>query len=711
MTFDEFLARLTQDYLNPTTQQDGTKNADRNGHTRLAVLQTKYGLSSLKLQKLLVTAGVYEPVKSDSSYYEIRKLFEAGKTTEEIMKELSLSKGLVNACIPYDRGARELDKLGVDISPAAKRKRKQRSSEEMKKDNSLDILAKTMSDDALWTAIHEQCQTIFITESGQRYHATIARSFQNGTETLSDRLVIVIVNEKNSDNTVHWIPRQEVLDSFHQAVAYTADCLENPDIKYDLQNQLTKRLGENAEFLIPVFSYLGVLKSESRTTTKRPNMENGRCTCCGCRTEHLYKVSCFEDLCKLKKHFDNSRQQTACSGDLKSMQPDTDQSETPSDQKFLLNSKEASATNSAMVAAFNEEGEQKLCKICSITIYMALIEGKIPLTSKTYRYDDLDDNQLAGIIKKACKPARHNYHSITGDYFAEQFDNTSLFFCPVFDKDGVRHCFALTCIREPNDDGNTGLIYEAREIHRLTKNGTIAAGCTDTDYEIFHFRMCFSGEDVNHAILLGLAELIAKISDILISFTLCHEYDSQVNYPPSNIIDINGQYYSIESSGTIIPCYAGEAKRFRSMKNREWDCSTDECGFLIDGKLFSGAELATLFSTYAGCQIKFYADDPCCPPLRSDELLMQVRLNQKELVNETIELINMLTTNGKFACDRDAENFSRLFEKLILPKFTLYQGSRPLGYGKLAGMEIIRKLKLITGTEKIQEKIRTIIRR
>ena len=534
----------------------------------------------------------------------------------------------------------------------------------MKKDNSLDILAKTMSDDALWTAIHEQCQTIFITESGQRYHATIARSFQNGTETLSDRLVIVIVNEKNSDNTVHWIPRQEVLDSFHQAVAYTADCLENPDIKNDLQNQLTRRLGENAEFLIPIFSYLGVLKSETRTTTKRPNTENERCTCCGCRTEHLYKVSCFEDLCKLKKHFDNSRQQTACSGDLKSMQPDTERSEMPSDRKFQLNSREASA-NSAMVAAFNEEGEQKLCKICSITIYMALIEGKIPLTSKTYRYDDLDDNQLAGIIKKACKPARHNYRSITGDYFAEQFDNISMFFCPVFDKDGVRHCFALSFIKDLNDDGNTGLLFEAREIHRLTKNGTIAAGCTDTDYEIVHFRMCFSGEDVNHAILLGLTELIAKISDVLISFTLCQGYDSQVHYPTADMIDINGP----------------------------------------------GAELATMFSTYEGWHIKFYADDPNALPLRSDELLMQVRLNQKELVNETIELINMLTTNGKFACDRDAENFGRLFEKMILPKLKLYHKSKPRGYGKLAGMEIIRKLKLITGTEKIQEKIRTIIRR
>ena len=122
MTFDEFLTQLAQDYLNPARLQNGTKNADRNGHTRLASLQAKYGLSSLKLQKLLVTAGVYEPVKSDSSYYEIKKLFEAGKNTEEIMKELSLSKGLVNACIPYDRGAKELDKIGVDISSAAVRK-------------------------------------------------------------------------------------------------------------------------------------------------------------------------------------------------------------------------------------------------------------------------------------------------------------------------------------------------------------------------------------------------------------------------------------------------------------------------------------------------------------------------------------------------------------------------------------------------------------
>ena len=398
------------------------------------------------------------------------------------------------------------------------------------------------------------------------------------------------------------------------------------------------------------------------------------------------------------------------------MQPDTEKSETAPARKFLLGNKESSpeisAANDAMVAAFNAEGEQNLCKECSLTIYRAIREGKIPLTSKTNRYDHLNDNQLAGIINEACKPAQHNYRSINRTYLAEQFDNLTLFFCPVFDSSGVRHYFALECIKNLHDNGNTGISFRAREIHRLTKNGTIGVHCTDTDYEISHSRMCFSGNDINHAFLLGLAELIAKISDTLMSPTLhqrCNSH-SHFHYPTSDMIDINGQYYGIESSGTIIPCYTGEAKRFRSSKNREWDSGTDEYGFLIDGKLFSGAELAAMFSVYEGFKIKFYADDPSNPPLRSDELLLQVRLNHKDLVNETIELINMMTTAGKFNSDRDAENFGRLFDKLIIPKLTLYHESKPRGYGKLAGMEVIRKLKLIAGTEKIQEKIRTIIR-
>ena len=109
MTFEELLDQIAKDYLNPETLPDGRKDVDRNGHTRITDLQVKYKLSSLKIQKLLVTAGMYVPVKTDSSYYAVKRLHEAGKSVDEIMKQLSISKVSVNACIPYAHGAKELE--------------------------------------------------------------------------------------------------------------------------------------------------------------------------------------------------------------------------------------------------------------------------------------------------------------------------------------------------------------------------------------------------------------------------------------------------------------------------------------------------------------------------------------------------------------------------------------------------------------------------
>ena len=116
-----------------------------------------------------------------------------------------------------------------------------------------------------------------------------------------------------------------------------------------------------------------------------------------------------------------------------------------------------------------------------------------------------------------------------------------------------------------------------------------------------------------------------------------------------------------------------------------------------------------MFSVQEGAQIKFYADDPSSKPLRADEFLMQVRLSQEDLVNEVIDLINMFTTDGCFEREKDRENFSKLFEKDLLERFRLYHESRPRGYGRLAGMEIIKRLKMVEGAEECQEKIREIM--
>ena len=54
MTMNELIQAVADAYRNPAEGEE-----DRNGNTRLAVLQEKFHLSSLKVQKILVTAGVY----------------------------------------------------------------------------------------------------------------------------------------------------------------------------------------------------------------------------------------------------------------------------------------------------------------------------------------------------------------------------------------------------------------------------------------------------------------------------------------------------------------------------------------------------------------------------------------------------------------------------------------------------------------------------
>lgn len=159
-------------------------------------------------------------------------------------------------------------------------------------------------------------------------------------------------------------------------------------------------------------------------------------------------------------------------------------------------------------------------------------------------------------------------------------------------------------------------------------------------------------------------------------------------------IDSIGQFETVNLCGN-----------FQSLLSRDY--GEDDYGYMIDGMVFTGSEMALLMSSYAGIPVAFQegVDD-----LKSGDQLMPVRLTENELINETIELINMFSSNGRFERLRDKENFSKLFDKNVLSKLKLYHRSRPLGYGKLAGMEIIKRLALIEGSEEEKDKVRVVIR-
>ena len=206
---------------------------------------------------------------------------------------------------------------------------------------------------------------------------------------------------------------------------------------------------------------------------------------------------------------------------------------------------------------------------------------------------------------------------------------------------------------------------------------------------------------------IGFLELADHIRDALQNPTLeWHE-----GFPHlGNAVDIGGRQCTLESIGEMEVVYAGtEPGEIGRQRGREW--RGGEYGFMIDGRIFTGEEVALMSSAHEGWKMQYRFADPSDRPLRRGEYLMPVQLGEKELVTEVSELLNLFTSDGRFISEHDERNFGILFEKEVLKKLKLYHESNPRGYGKLAGMKIIERLGWIEGTERQAELVREVVGR
>lgn len=144
-----------------------------------------------------------------------------------------------------------------------------------------------------------------------------------------------------------------------------------------------------------------------------------------------------------------------------------------------------------------------------------------------------------------------------------------------------------------------------------------------------------------------------------------------------------------------------------SVQGRKWDGG--EYGFKIDGIVFTGEEVALMASSHEGWKMQYRFVGDSDQPLRAGEYLMPIPIGDKELVDETTELLNMFTSNGQFISEHDEDNFEILFEKNVLKKLEFYHNNNPRGYGKLAGMKIVKRLQWIEGTEWQVEQVKNVI--
>ena len=126
---------------------------DKEEHPSLQTIANELDLNSIKVRKLLITAGVY---KSDAAD-QVQKVFgthrKAGLShTEAIaatMQELNLSKASVTSYLPYEKGVYFPAKTdNKNLSVGAERIRRMRKREKI-----LEELRAEHSEEALWAAV------------------------------------------------------------------------------------------------------------------------------------------------------------------------------------------------------------------------------------------------------------------------------------------------------------------------------------------------------------------------------------------------------------------------------------------------------------------------------------------------------------------------------------------------------------------------------
>lgn len=714
MTMNELIKTVADAYKNPAEGEE-----DRNGNTRLAVLQEKFRLSSLKVQKILVTAGVYEPVKEGTPYAEITRLRKAGKSAKEIMEITGLSSAAVSAYIPYERGVYNADRSGAEISSAAERKRKQRGGEEIKRMNARNVLQGNVTDESFWKAIQEHGREIFISTSGDRYSVNArftapeltAPERGEGAAGRKQELQIRLIGGGEL-----FFPKETAIDVLHNALDLMAEGEKTEELSFDRT--------EAFPYVYPLLVFFGIIPGDkAQYTTRRSLSDAAACSCCGRMAD--YTVRTYADLIDIAMEIEEAERS-------KWEPAERERVERMEASYGRVKWYERARKSTAAIRAFNREGERHFCRLCAETIRMALEDGELPSAAAPA------DHQMLSL--EAAEAGFYRYFDRVPegvryvDRYGTKYDSgaagdegrSRIFVHTERDRDGAAHTFACYVRKFPGHRS-----FETVEVHRLTKAGRLARDYTGTDYE---FRTGMREEESERSggdgsggdgigdgamgggvggvaserlrkTYIGFLELADHIRDALQNPTLdWHEGVPHLG----NAVDIGGRQCMLQSIGEMEVVYVeAEPGVIGRQRGREW--RGGEYGFMVDGRIFTGEEVALMSSAHEGWKMQYRFADPSDRPLRRGEYLMPVQLGEKELVTEVSELLNLFASDGRFISEHDERNFGILFEKEVLKKLKLYHESNPRGYGKLAGMKIIERLGWIEGTERQVEKVREVV--
>ena len=158
----DLMSAVTYAYLNPTKD-----TADENGHAQLKLLAEDFGMTPIKVRKMLITSGAYQTVTS----INVNSLYKSGKSVKEIQAATGLSPASISGYLPYRKTVYNLEESTCVAERLRKFRKRRKAAEQIKKAIKSDTL-KDMNE-AMWDALIAFEGYSFQTAKGLRYTYTV----------------------------------------------------------------------------------------------------------------------------------------------------------------------------------------------------------------------------------------------------------------------------------------------------------------------------------------------------------------------------------------------------------------------------------------------------------------------------------------------------------------------------------------------------------
>lgn len=195
----------------------------------LKTTANEFGMSALKIRKLLITAGVYKNELSD----EINNLYDQGKTLVQIMEITGLKKSSINGYLPYTKAVYKPEKISRNAERIKVYRNRQKAVLKLQKE---------LNEETLWSAVVSFQNYPFYTYSGLPFSYTL-KVGRDGTFNKE-----LFVDRMNESKSLAW---SSVLLAFEKALKVRGEIVEKPKAIGDIRG---------ISYIYSMFCRFGIIK-------------------------------------------------------------------------------------------------------------------------------------------------------------------------------------------------------------------------------------------------------------------------------------------------------------------------------------------------------------------------------------------------------------------------------------------------------------------